>query len=229
MLAAGFMADTDIPRATFIGYTTALVPSSDGPDFMFATLAIAAIPGIKVGDFCLVFVTSPSFPRYGALASGTAGAWPQDNYVWTPGYGYRTSVFRKVLDADDIRIGTFGLTYAPSAAAVAVVYRGATSAVRKVISQDDDHDDTQTVPGFTRAANCVGVVCAMTDRDVDATDFGVSVGWTERMNATLSAWRFDIADALAATDYVDGASIVWSNLGTSGPWAQVVQVYELRS
>lgn len=226
MLAAGFMADPGIPRATFVGYATMLAPSGGPPEFTYAQVNIGAIAGAKVGDLCLIFNTGSSGSNYSRMLSS---GWATDNYTWTPGYGYRASVFWKVLDANDLGLAQTSIYALQSSGIVIVIYRGATSAVRKVISYDDDHDDTHTVPGFTRAANCVGAVCVISDRDLDALDFGVSAGWTERLNTNVYAFRWDVADALAASDYVDGASIVWTNLGTSGPWAQVAQVYELRS
>jgi hypothetical protein len=223
MMMAAAMGGASVARATFVGYVTATLPASGGIDFTSVEPAIGAISGIQAGDICLVFVTGQSADHYGSMGSAD-GAWPQDNYVWTPSYGYRTSVFRKVISAADLAANVFSMSYVPSSSVVAVVYRGATSAVRRTISYDADGDGSQTVPGITRAANCVGVICGMTSRDTTANNFGVTAGWTERMTLNLSDWRIDIADALGAADYVNGANIVWSNLGTS---SQVAQVFEL--
>lgn len=216
MRASMFMGASGLPPAVFVGAASQAVPGG-----VWTTLNFAGIAGLQIGDYVLAFtITSPE-PTYG-LISPSAG-WTTDNYRWTPAYGYPSSVFHRQLASL-----TAPKVYMPNGSGVIIVaYRGASRASRKVISYDDDGNNTHVVPGFVRQNDCVGVVCQIWDRDTDGTDFTVSAGWTRRAMAQPFL-ETAIADALPRNAYVDGASLTWGGLGIAGPYGQVAMMYELR-
>lgn len=223
-----------LPRAEYVG--GAFLFSGENPvtNTLDTVLNLGAL-GAAALDYAMVFCTSQSVGPggsigYPSITSADAG-WTQDNYTWTPGMNVRSSTFHKRLTANDlanpitIRTGSY-------ATFPAVIYRRPKSAVRRALQYDGDLNSTHTTPGFTRGSRCIGVVAKICDRDQGGSISVSSAGgtFTERVEGSLGspadAWRNCIADALAAEDYVDGASIAWSGLATTYP--EVSQLYELK-
>jgi hypothetical protein len=211
-----FMGGSGLPPALFVGTASQYV-AGEG----WVALNLAGIAGLQVGDYVLAFTISGPGASYGVI--NPASGWSVDNYRWTPGYGYPSTVFHRrlvSLTAPSIYM------YGPSGV-VLVAYRGASRAARKVISYEDDGNSIHVVPGFVRQNDCVGVVCQIWDRDVGGTDFTVSSGWTRRIMAAPFV-EAAIADSLPRNAYVDGAPMTWGGLGVDGPYAEVAMMYELR-
>ena len=207
-----FMGGSGVPPATFVGMTFA-----DGGSGS-VVLNLSSIPGIQVGDYVFVFSQGGSVTA--GYTSITGGGWSQDNYTW-PSYNYACSVsHKKLTDLSSVTLSGMAVK-----TVMVVAYRGASRATRKSITESAT--SSLTIPGFVRTTDCVGVVSPMFDRDnVSLPNFTVPSPWVRRSILTLGFFRMSIADALKRSDYVDGASLTWTNLGSD--FVRTAMMYELR-
>lgn len=207
-----FMGGSGVPPATFVGMM--FLDGGSGS----IVLNLSSIPGIQVGDYVFVFSQGGSVSA--GYTSITGGGWSQDNYTW-PAYTYACSVsHKKLTDLSSVTLSGMSVK-----TVMVVAYRGASRATRKSIAESVI--STLTIPGFVRATDCVGVICSMFDRDnVNLPNFAVPSPWVRRSIQTIAFFRASVADALKRSDYVDGASLTWTTLGTGN--ARTAMMYELR-
>ena len=94
MLIAAMMADVGPPSAAYVGQSHTAGPADSDPDYpyMYPDLAGA---GAQVGDYVLIFIQRPDASN-GYPTMGGPG-WNQDNYTWTPGSSFKTSVIHKQI------------------------------------------------------------------------------------------------------------------------------------
>lgn len=233
MLAATAGGTTLYPRAQFVGLLSMEASGVSSGATVYDTVPLAST-GAVAGDYCMIQVAEASNDSY-PLIQGGSGGWTQDNYTWTPSYGYRQSVLHKRLTAfdlsDTVQIGHSGTSGVTPAVDV-LIYRNPSAAERKTIRYEDDGNTTHTTPGFTKSGLCIGVVAFLVDRDVSGgtgtTEAITGGAIVERIERASSFFRVNAADALGKTDYPDGASIDWSGLSNTGPYGEVSMLYELR-
>lgn len=200
-----FLGAGGLTPSEFVGAALQTISGSPG------TVNLTAVSDLEEGDYVLLF-----FSKTGTLNPDDIPGWERESLVW--GSGYRNITFHRRI-ASTAPLAVVGLA---GAALVIAAYRGASRAARRTVATS--LGGPLIVPGVTRAADSVGLVSMISDRDADTGDFTPSSGWTRRALGNAGVMRVAEADVLPRASYTDGASMSWAN--TSGGY-RAVQIYEL--
>lgn len=190
---AALAVGNNIPPATLVGVTS--FNSAGSAAFVFPV-------GTQAGDLAIISTASDSSAV--PIVTGPGG-WTKDTIVWNV-YGYRSSIFYKVLVSGDLAGGS--VSDQGSGISVAV-YRGAT--VVSIKSRNTgEWTDKLTFPGFTPSSLSKGFVTVGNDRNAGSLPTAPA-GFTRRVAFSQSYWAHALADNLRPANYAAGTPIVWAD------------------
>lgn len=162
--------------------------------------------GVAVGDIVLVMAT---FGVGGKTLSTSGGsAWNRTELAWvSSGYGYYSVLFWKILNATDVA-NAWNLNVAAYTMS-AVAYSGTpANATVKAMTENNSGVGELVLAGFAPAANSLGVVTLIHDRDDDLVSITPPAGFAERLDATYGPFHVDVADKLSG---YGGGDITWTD------------------
>lgn len=157
-----------------------------------------SLAGASVGDLALIVVqngnTTPTDPA----------GWNKITMpVWTT-LSYVNVVYWKVLAAGDFSSPPTVDGLLSGASGVFAAYRGPASVSLK--SATDVTSATLTVPGFVKAAKCMGVVIVSFDRDPGSNPAPpAAAGISHRVDATSTFFKADLFDFAQSQDYPEAS------------------------
>lgn len=199
---------------------------SEGPPIEFLSAATTAAgagafakpSGVAEGDY--VFIIYEGDQGDGNASEGPT-TWGRREVAYGAGTvdgNKSTYLAWKKMAAADVS-GSWGTPPASGAVALRYASHGADTVSVKSTFAKGGGTTTLTLTGFTKAANTYGVLAFFTDHTLAAADTEPA-GFVSRANVGLTIVAVGGADCLS--DYVDGASVQWTNVGSPAQAAAIL-------
>lgn len=192
------------------------------------TINMTKPSGILSGDIAIIIRPPASSDRNHYPVTAGGGTWSLTSNVYWSTYGYLSQVYHKVLNATDIS-NVWRWDDVLARTSTVLVYRGSNAISVAYGNNSLDGSNTFSTPGFTPAANSVGVLSFCADRDGPSANLTISNTFVTRYSNTAE-------DTFYYTKYVDqlsgysGANIEWTGLlGTSGFGESVINLELLKN
>ncbi len=184
-----------------------------------ASTSVAKPAGLAVGDLVVVLA---SFD--GATSMNTVGgsAWGVSTNNWPASYSYTSSVFYKVLDANDV---ANAWTINASVMTQIAVYQpnGANRISVKSSTDTGGGVGSFNTPTYAPSASHAGAVIIVCDRDDSNSDYVIGDFTVRQSNNSNQYFWCKIADKLTGHN---GGAVSITGLNVSSSYSQVVWVLE---
>ena len=174
--------------------------------------------GAAAGNLAIIIVSNST----GGFPPTPAGWTSLGGYTW-PVYSYNDTAFIKVLSAGDISTGSVTLTALNTDSTVQILfYAGATTAA--VVGSAATSSTTVTIPGFTKNANCKGIVLYCTTRQTVASPSAPGTAVNRIANFASANFKSRADDILNPSNYVDGSGLPYTNAGSIMALARAIEL-----
>jgi hypothetical protein len=187
--------------------------ASTGP----ATTVISKPSGLEVGDLVLVWALGVGAGTTLSTATGSAWTIVHDSVSGHSVISSKMMVFSKVMTALDVS-AAWNLTGLVAEGALALRYTGhgaTTVTMKAALAVGGNVNVSATLTGFTKSAGHYGLITLVIANDLTSVPV-FTAGLTTRSDSVFNS-NAKVAAADQQYGYVDGASVVVSNLNPAAP------------